>query len=528
MVKRILICAITMMVLSCILYTHVLSISLNDDYAKAGEEQFYYTIDIATVFGNIYDSNLNLLVNDTNKYIAVVNPTDTTIQEVSNYVVDASEFESKVSKGVPFAIEVTKDTFSSNDILTYTVPKRYSNNQLAEHLIGYTKDNVGVTGLELSYNDFLHESETTYKVKLAKDGLGNILKGIPPETTSMEMVTSGVVTTLDYKIQSICEYVMKDVSKGACLVTDVKTGKIKSMVSVPTFDINNLEVSLNDKDMPFINRTLCEYSCGSIFKLVTSGVALESGIDENFSYDCTGTIDILTQKFKCHKLDGHGIQDMQTAMKNSCNTYFIELSKQLSNEKLLDICDKIGFGRETIFAKNITSSKGFLTTIEQLNIPAEKANFSFGQGYLTVTPVQISSLTCAIANDGNMPILYVVEGKTSDGSTLYDVHEPMYTKVFSESTAKKLQQFMNATVQYNVLSNGRPCNTTAGGKTSTAQTGKYNEDGSEICQSWITGYFPCDNPKYAVTVLVENGEYGNTSSAPIFKKIIELITAYDL
>jgi penicillin-binding protein 2 len=127
-----------------------------------------------------------------------------------------------------------------------------------------------------------------------------------------------------------------------------------------------------------------------------------------------------------------------------------------------------------------------------------------------------------------MPILYVVKGKTEDGSTLYDTHEPMYTRVFSESTAKTLQEFMNRSVQYNTASNGVPCNTTAGGKTSTAQTGKYGEDGVEVCQSWITGYFPCDNPKYAVTVLVEDGGYGNVTSAPIFKRIIELVTAYSL
>ncbi len=528
MIKRVLICAITMMVFACVLYTHVLSISLNDTYAKMGEEQFYYSVDVATVFGNIYDTNLQPLVNDTTQYIAVVNPTDTAIQELSNYVVDSSELDSKLSSGVPFAIEVTKNSFTSSDILTYTVPKRYSENQLAKHLIGYTKDNVGVTGLELSYNDFLHESETTYTVKIPKDGLGNVLQNLPIQVDSMPMVTSGIVTTIDSKIQSLCESAMEKVSKGACLVTDIQTGEIKAMVSVPTFDIDNLEVSLNDNDMPFINRTLCEYSCGSIFKLVTSGVALESGISKDFSYDCTGSIDILTQKFNCHKLSGHGIQDMQTAMKNSCNTYFIELSKNVSNEELLNVCDKIGFGRTTVFAKNISSATGTLPSLEQLNIPAEKANFSFGQGYLMVTPIQVSSLTCAIANDGNMPILYLVKGKTSDGSTLYDTHEPMYTRVFSESTAKQLQAFMNATVQYNSESNGIPCNTTAGGKTSTAQTGKYNDDGSEVCQSWITGYFPCDSPKYAVTVLVENGGSGNVTSAPIFKQIIELITAYDL
>lgn len=528
MIKRIVICGIAMMVLSCVLYTHLLSISLNEDYAVAGEEQFYYDIDISTSFGSIYDCKFNPLVNDTTKNIAVVNPTDEAISEVSKYVLDTSELEEKISMGIPFAIEVSTDSFNSKDISNYVVPNRYSSNQLAKHTIGYTVDNVGVSGLELSYNDFLHQSEQTYSVKLAKDGLGNVLQGIEPIVSSIDTIKSGIVTTIDKDIQSICEYSMRNVDMGACIVTDVSTGEIKAMVSMPSFDIDNLAISLNDNSMPFINRSLCAYSCGSIFKLITSGVALEYGIDEGFSVECTGRLNVFNQKFNCHNLNGHGVQSMRTAMKNSCNTYFIELSQYLPNDTLLEVCDRLGFGRETIFAKNIVSQSGYLPTENQLNVPAEKANFSFGQGYLTVTPIQISSLTCAIANDGVMPILYLVKGKTNDGYTIYDTNEPKYTPVFSIDTAKKLQDFMNYSVQYNSASKGRPYNNTAGGKTSTAQTGRYNPDGSEVCQAWITGYFPCLSPKYAVTVLVENGDYGNNSCAPIFKQIIELITEDNL
>ena len=130
MIKRILICGIAMMVLSCVLYTHLLSISLNEDYAVAGEEQFYYNIDISTSFGSIYDCKFNPLVNDTTKNIAVVNPTDEAISEVSKYVLDTSELEEKISMGTPFAIEVSTDSFNSKDISNYVVPNRYSSNQL--------------------------------------------------------------------------------------------------------------------------------------------------------------------------------------------------------------------------------------------------------------------------------------------------------------------------------------------------------------------------------------------------------------
>lgn len=512
-----------MMVMFFSLYMHILSISVNDDYSKIANNQYTYTVDIGTVYGNIYDSNFKLMVNDTESYISVVNPTDEAIKEISPYVIDVKEFQSKLDSGMPFAIQTSKNTFTSKDIYPFTIPQRYDENQIARHLIGYISNGSGVSGLEKSYNSFLNDTKVDYKITFHKDGLGHVLQGINPEVSSTHKVTEGIVTTIDSDIQIICENAMQNVEKGACLVTDISTGEIKAMVSVPTFDINNLEISLNDKNLPFINRTLCEYSCGSIFKLVTSGVALECGISPNFEYDCTGLIKIKNQEFKCHKLDGHGIQDMRSAIKNSCNTYFIELSKSIPNEKFLEICERLGFGRETIFAKNISSSKGYLPTETDLKIPAEKGNFSFGQGLLTVTPIQINSLTCAIANDGEMPILYLVKGKTSNGVSLYDINSPRYTPVFSVDTARKLQSFMKSAVQDNPSSKGRTKNTSASGKTSTAQTGKYNVDGTEICQAWITGFFPSDNPQYAVTVLVENGGYGNVTSAPIFKEIIENI-----
>ena len=79
----------------------------------------------------------------------------------------------------------------------------------------------------------------------------------------------------------------------------------------------------------------------------------------------------------------------------------------------------------------------------------------------------------------------------------------------------------------NDVSNAKPFNTTAAGKTSTAQTGIYDESGNEILQAWFTGYFPAEKPEYIVTVFVENGKSGNTSAAPVFKEIAENITALE-
>ena len=152
------------------------------------------------------------------------------------------------------------------------------------------------------------------------------------------------------------------------------------------------------------------------------------------------------------------------------------------------------------------------------------ANFCFGQGLLTATPLQVTQMTCAIANDGTMPIAHLIKGITRDGSTLLEeTPSPMYAKALKRETAYFLQDMMIATINENENSNAVPETVFAGGKTSTAQTGRYDENGSEYCHAWITGYFPVDSPKYAVTVLIEDGGYGNSTAAPVFKNIADKI-----
>ena len=82
---------------------------------------------------------------------------------------------------------------------------------------------------------------------------------------------------------------------------------------------------------------------------------------------------------------------------------------------------------------------------------------------------------------------------------------------------------MISAIRDNDESNARTKYTSVGAKTSTAQTGRYDENGDELCHAWITGFFPAYAPKYAVTVLVEDGGYGNDAAAPVFSEIADRI-----
>ncbi|MDE5564908.1 MAG: hypothetical protein K2I93_07110, partial [Oscillospiraceae bacterium] len=171
----------------------------------------------------------------------------------------------------------------------------------------------------------------------------------------------------------------------------------------------------------------------------------------------------------------------------------------------------------------IVSASGSLPSLNDLSLPAEMANFCFGQGLLTATPLQVAQMTCGIANDGSMPLARLIKGYTTDGETVTDEKASVYAHSLPRNAAYYLQDMMISAINESDTSNAVPENVYAAAKTSTAQTGRYDPDGTEYCHAWITGYFPMEEPKYAVTVLVEDGGYGNDAAAPVFKAIADAL-----
>lgn len=522
MYKRLTILSVVFMFMFSALYLRLFAIVENKKYITAGSGQGTYTIEAGRTNGNIYDRNFNKLVNRDYEYYAVVNPTAEAAEEILPYVVDTDEYYNSLVYGKPFLCRVSKENFNSEDITVFKVPIRYGSS-IAHHVIGYRTENEGVCGIEYAYDDLLSR-QTVNTVTYTVDGQGTALKGITKEVSEGENVKSGVVLTIDAYIQAICENAGRNIEKGAVVVMDIYSGDILAMASFPDYDTDSLEEAVSDENSPLINRCLYSYSVGSIFKLVTAQAAFEQGINEDFSYSCTGYTEIDSQIFRCHNLSGHGTQDMTEAMTNSCNTYFIELAKGIDSSLFLETAKRLGFGMSIPLASGITASGGNLQTEEDLLMPAEKANMSFGQGKLLASPLQICAYTCAIANEGYYYVPRLVKGITEDGVSVYGGESEKKTRVMDRETAFRLQDLMIAAVDKNPDSNARPDNSNAAGKTSTAQTGRYDDEGTEICHGWITGFFPLSSPKYAVTVLCEDGGYGNECAAPVFKEIAEKIT----
>lgn len=524
MQKRIIGTAVMFAILFSVLYMRIYAIMSDEKYLEAGKNQSLWKLEAGRVDANIYDRNFLKLVNNNLCTYAAVNPTPEAIAEILPYVTDKEEFYSQLVYGTPFICKVNSEAHQTDDITLFEIPQRYSENQLAEHITGYVRDGVGVTGIESAYNEFLRENSYLYAVTYGIDGQGGVLEGIEKKITDNGENKAGVVLTIDKNIQAICELMEKKICKGAIVVMEVQTGDILGMASFPSYSADKLSEALENENSPLINRCLYSYNVGSIFKLVTSLASFEQGINEEFSYTCTGRTSAGGQVFMCHNHSGHGKLDMTQAMKESCNTYFIELSKKINTMTFHDVAERLGFGRASSLASGINSSGGNLPMAEELELPAEKANFSFGQGKLLATPLQVCSFTAAIANEGKLYNPRLVAGITKDGESIIREEKQKFTQVFSRDTAFRLQDLMIAAVNDNENSNARPSNVRAAGKTSTAQTGIYDEKGEEICHGWITGYFPLSQPKFAVTVLCEGGGYGNECAAPVFKEIACRIT----
>ena len=514
---------------SVLLSARIFVLITDDEIAAVSSGKGYYTISSAGEYAGIYDRNMQPLVNYSEKYEAVVIPNSSIAVKIQPYLLDWDTYYSGISGNLPFLCRVAPEAYALGDrVIIFRSLVRTDRNQLASHIIGYTSDNVGMYGLERSYDDFLRSNYSMNSVTLGVDALGNVLNGIDANVSYADTVNSGIITTLDKNIQKICEDAADkyNIKRGAVIVMDTKTGEIRSVVSRPDFNTEDIYSSLNDPDAPFINRAFSAYSVGSIFKLVTASTAIEEGISPEYSYICTGSIDINGQVFNCHKWGGHGEIDMSTAIVESCNPYFIALSEYLNKEAYVETASAFGFGSSTELCGGIVSSSGNLQSPSDIEVAAERANMSFGQGMLTATPLQICRMTCTIANDGIMNAPSLIKGIVDENGDIKYSDLEAGERVISYKTARTLKGFMQKTVRA-ANSMSKPDKTSAAGKTSTAQTGNFDKYGNEIMNCWFTGFFPAYSPRYAVTILSEGGTSGNTTCGPVFKEIADNITEYE-
>lgn len=523
--KRSLICffVILFLLFVCILRVTVLTTTTN--YREVQADSGSIKIEIQNQRGTIFDHNGYPLTNNKKEIIACVSPTPRAITAIST-VLHGEELDSvleQLKNNKPTICEVPK-AINCDGIVCTQIYTNY-NYIPAIHTIGYTdKQNNGISGLQKAYNNLLSTGEPL-TVRFACDGKGKVLPGVAPQIENkISSLSYGVITTIDINIQNVLESYGSALGKGAIIVSDVKTAKIRGIVSCPAFTTDNIENILNDENSPLYNRTLGAYNVGSVFKPCVAASVIENGF-EKLTHNCKGSYKIIDRIFKCHLLSGHGITDLNYAVANSCNTYFYKAGIKIGEQNLLNMASNLNFGKCIRLCDGITTAKGVLPDNNKLDNLAHLANFSIGQGDFTATPISLLPLYCAIANGGKYYMPSIVEGFTQNGNkTQYDYGSP--TRVFSESTANKLKTALSLVVSEGTGTQAKPKSVTAAGKTATAQTGKF-KNGKEIKSSWFCGFFPIDNPQYAVIVFCEDQETQTISCAEIFSQIADKISGLE-
>ena len=497
------------------------------NYSAAAQTGGRKTIELGSSRGKIYDRNLEPLVDCESRLVAVFTPSVSTKKTLEE-LFGAQRADEIIESKRPFSAEV-KSKINNDYIKTFEIPVRYTSS-LACQLVGYIDRQTGdgISGIEKGYNDFLKENGGELSVSFEVDAAGRVLQGLDKEIRDDNFYSKGgVVLTVDGEIQKIAEDALEksSIESGCAIVMHAHSGEILALASAPTFDRNNVAAALKSELSPLVNKTLCAYSAGSVFKSVIAAYALESGISEKTSFNCDGKCTVGDTVFTCYNEKAHGKQTMKQALCNSCNTYFVNLIERLDTDGLLMFCRSLGFEKEAQLAKNIVGAKGCLPGRESLRLPGERANFSFGQGKLSVTPVQLAAAYNALST-GYFTEPTVILGLANENKLVKKAEQKEKRRVLSESTVIKMRKLLSSVVSSGNAKSAKSVFFKICGKTGTAQSGIY-KSGHEVCRTWFAGFFPAENPHYVIVVMNEDGEGGGVECAPVFKRIAEKIVLGD-
>ena len=506
-------------------------VSSNQDYAFAAARQSGVSVVLSEGRGNIFDCNFNQLTGTAMRQYAFIEPGRAsyhTLFEAIPASLRASFYES-IQRGMPFLMPVTGEAASRAQYLFYA-PERYQPMPIAQHLIGYL-DNTGhgVSGVEYAYDDLLSGGSTQKQIVCSMNAYGNWIESDAPRAADISGTGAGVMLTLDSRIQRTCEAIgMEMIDKGCILVMETATGRIRASVSLPLYDPENVAASIARQDTSLVNRTVNAYNVGSVFKPLLAAAALEQGISEEETYECVGAIEVGGHIYRCAYGRGHGTVDMRTALSQSCNCYFVWLGLQLGAQTVHEAAEAAGFGQSQQVAAGMRTVSGNLPSTGQLTDRGQLASVSFGQGALTATPVQVAAMMNLFAGEGRYLEPSFVEGIVNEyeQTVSQSLYRPVQRQVFSLQTAQTVRQMLVGVVEEGLGQKAAPRVGGAGGKTGTAQTGRYDEAGEEIMDAWFAGFYPADEPVYTIVVLLDSGTHGSDDAAGIFAQVADSLSFF--
>ena len=518
----------------------------SEKYRLAARKQYENKVVIKPFRGMIFDRNMNVLVSNTYELSFAADPNMVSDPEkIADIFAEAfgksrEEYLQRLNTPntsfVYLERNVTADSAKGLDtlevpgLITMREPGRvYNYGSLASQILGFTNsENKGQTGIELSMDNVLTGKEGY--VVMQRDGKGNARPSLEFPRKDAEN-GNNVVLTIDINVQKFAEEELAagvkefNADGGKALVMSVKTGEILAMCSYPTYDPNSISVQ---DTVGMKNAVISDiYEPGSTFKIISAAASLEENLENRNSIIQTESI---SEVEGIEIKDVHGSKSMtfQQVLEQSSNVGFGKIALRIGPERFYKYARDFGFG---IYSgvELPGENKGLLKR------PIDFSSFSLPYmsiGYeVLVNALQISCSYAAVANSGMMMKPYIIAKEmTTGGETVIESRPNQLRQVISQNTAKTLTELLTGVVERGTGADAKLENVAVAGKTGTSQRlvdGKYS---SSSHNASFVGYFPAEDPKMLITVILDNpksGEfYGGKVAAPVFRRIAERIVGF--
>ena len=535
--------------------------------------------------GSIYDSTGKPLAISAKVDTVTINPQKFIVKDEDDAQLKTAVLQEKVSKAFSEIFELDYDEVyakvtSNNSIQTIakkveeekinklkawmeenkiydginidTDTKRYYYyNTLASNLIGFCgDDNQGLSGLEYYWNSVL--TGTPGKIITSQDAHQDIISNnnenyIPAQNGS------NITLTIDYNIQTIAEkYLKQAVADNKCnrggniIIMDPSTGDILAMASYPNYDLNSpftpneqlaktwdsLSSSAKSAALqnmwknPSVTNT---YEPGSVFKVLISAMALEENLVETDTpgiFSCIGYQMIYDTKIGCAKTSGHGYQSLREALEHSCNPAFMQLGAKIGKETMYKYFKAFGLFDKTGI-QTAGEAVGTFHNIDKVG-PVELATISFGQRF-TITPLQMITSVCAIANDGVLMQPRIVKSiENTDTGTVTTIEPKEVRQVVSSETAEQVRSMMESVVVEGGGRYGQVAGYNIGGKTGTSEASPGKEEEGTVAS--FLAIAPVENTKVACLLTLydpaKSNNYGGQIAAPVVAQVLSEVLPY--
>lgn len=464
---------------------------------------------------------------------------------ISTPVVIADE----VSSETVAAIKEDKDRYLGADVQVVT-HREYTDSTLAPHILGtvrkinaeeYTQlkdkgygihDQIGESGIESAMESALRGTPGEKTVTVDKDG------HVTEEITKAPVQGNTVVLTIDRDLQALAQKELKKVcdktdlynSAGAVVVQDVNTGAVLASASYPTFDLadyyDKYEQLATNRRRPLWSRfALGTYAPGSTFKPMMAVASLEEGaITRSTIFNCGGLFRYYDQTFQCLNKNAHGGENVETALRDSCNIFFYNCAKRLGITKMNEYASAFGLGQKT--GVEIAESAGTLAGPEEREAAGgvwqsgDTIQAGIGQSDNLFTPLQLSNYCATVANGGTRYQLHLVQSLIDNSSGTVTETQPKIEESLDlhKSTLTAVKSGMRL-----VATQGAPSlifnqlRTEVAAKTGTSQV---FVNGVKKNNGFLITFAPYDNPEISVASVVELAGSG-TSTAEITSSIIK-------